>query len=212
METHSQKVRTRTAEELADREKGFLELTHLLDENGFPYFLCLGGLLGAVREKRFIPWDWDVEICVYATDVFERKDELLKLIAEAGFEILKKDLSFENFKIDTAKYQAADVTSFTIIGWHKEGDIWRRNALRIPARFLDTLDEIDFLGRRFKCPHEPEQYLEFQYGKDWRTPKRTADKDDYWTREAFPGGDVTEGGRLGVLVRRFKKKLRSWLR
>lgn len=53
--------------------------------------------------------------------------------------------------------------------------IWgRRWALndfsRVPARHLDGLDEIDFLGERFNVPRESEEMLRRLYGKTWQIP------------------------------------------
>lgn len=47
----------------------------LLNENGIPYFLCAGTLLGAVRNKGFIPWDDDFDIYIFD----ERYNEALDI-------------------------------------------------------------------------------------------------------------------------------------
>ena len=53
------KIRIRSAEELEDRRKCFLEICEALDELEMSYFLIGGVLLGAKRDKAFIEWDWE---------------------------------------------------------------------------------------------------------------------------------------------------------
>jgi hypothetical protein len=212
MESFPPQIRIRTRDELATRRKVFFELDDLLRKLDVPFFLCLGTLLGAVRERDFIAWDWDVELGVKTADIFGKKEGLMRALEAAGFTIKKTDFSYENFKVDVAKYDSPEASSYTIMGWHRTQECWRRNKLLMPAAFLDTLDSIEFLGQRFACPREPERYLEFQYGKDWRTPKRSDDPEEYWTRVSFPGGDVTRGGRLGVFARRVRKVIARILR
>jgi hypothetical protein len=40
----------------------------------------------------------------------------------------------------------------------------------VPGRFLDSLDNIEFLGEIFKVPHDPEGFLRNMYGRTWRVP------------------------------------------
>ncbi len=47
----------------------------------------------------------------------------------------------------------------------------------VPLDVFGSFREIDFLGARLHIPAEPEKYLSFVYGADWRTPKR---KWDWW--------------------------------
>ena len=48
----------------------------------------------------------------------------------------------------------------------------------VPSKFLNNFSTIEFFGRKFNCPNNPEEYLTFAYG-DWKTPLRTSDKNLY---------------------------------
>ena len=64
-ESNNPKVRVRSSNELEIRKKEFLIICKILDSLKIKYFLHGGILLGAIRDKGFIPWDWDVEIAVF---------------------------------------------------------------------------------------------------------------------------------------------------
>jgi hypothetical protein len=67
--------------------------------------------------------------------------------------------------------------------WALKGEICRAD-----KRFLESLDEVDYAGRKVKVPKDYEKYLEYIYG-DWRTPNRdfkTRDDDGSIVRELRP--------------------------
>ena len=61
----NKKIRIRDKKELEDRKNSFLEICNILDELNVRFFIQGGTLLGAKRDKRFIEWDWDVEISLF---------------------------------------------------------------------------------------------------------------------------------------------------
>ena len=56
----------RNIKKLDEKEaiKGLKLLIKMFEENNVDYWIDCGNLLGAIREKRFIPWDTDIDICV----------------------------------------------------------------------------------------------------------------------------------------------------
>ena len=93
------KVRIRTTQELETRKIEFLKICSLLNKLEIKYFLQTGILLGAIRHKGFIPWDWDVELSVYADEVEPKMNELLGEIRKAGFNIEKYYVELSRLKI-----------------------------------------------------------------------------------------------------------------
>ena len=69
----SDKIRIRNNEELIDRKKGFIEIIEILNNLKIFFFIQGGVLLGAVRNKDFIRWDWDVEISLFSNEFFKKK-------------------------------------------------------------------------------------------------------------------------------------------
>ena len=57
-----QKLATRSENQLETRRKNFREIVDILNNLKLNFFLEGGVFLGAIREKDFIKWDWDVEI------------------------------------------------------------------------------------------------------------------------------------------------------
>ena len=56
------KIRIRSDNELKMQNHGLEELSQILNSNKIKHYITGGTLLGAIREKNFIKWDWDVEI------------------------------------------------------------------------------------------------------------------------------------------------------
>ena len=93
------------------------------------YFLHSGILLGAVREKGFIPWDWDIEISVNSNEVFSKIDILLSELNASNFYIIKFNKNPLNLKIDFKGKLSENVTLYTILGWNHDKNkkfYWRK--------------------------------------------------------------------------------------
>jgi len=51
-----------------------VQLKTILERNNIPFFLSYGTALGCVRHNGFIPWDDDVDICIYGSDYMKLKE------------------------------------------------------------------------------------------------------------------------------------------
>ena len=178
------KVRIRSNEELEVRKVEFLKICNLLDKLEIRYFLQTGILLGAIRHKDFIPWDWDVELSVYANEVEPRMDQLISEIEQLGFKIEKYYRELSRLKIDFIGKFSRDTTVYTIQGrnHNKEEKVFWRNKFRVPDHLFNKMSKIKLFEKDHFAPDPPESYLTHQYG-EWKKPLQTSDKSIYLTRK-----------------------------
>lgn len=177
------KIRIRSDEELKIQNVGLEELHHILNDKKIKHFLTGGTLLGAIREKNFIKWDWDVEFTILTDEIFIKKEELNDLFLKSGFQIISYSFKYNNFKWELEKYNFI----YELIGLYKEGEWMYRKGkgTKVPAFFFDKPSDLSFLGNSYQTVSEPEKYLEFCYG-NWKTPIRTTNKTEYLTTEYQP--------------------------
>jgi len=186
------KTRIRTKKELEVRKNEFLKICNLLDKLKIKYFLAAGTLLGAVRNKSFIPWDWDVELSVYSHEVENKMDQLISEIKNSGFTINKYSKELSKLKIDFIGKFSKETTSYKIQGWsyNKKKKIYWRNKFVVPENLIKNMKKIKFYNKYHYAPYPPEDYLKYQYG-DWKKPIKTSDKSVYLTRN-FSGISLME--------------------
>lgn len=196
------KTRVRSEEELISREKGLLDIIDILEKNKIYYFLQAGVVLGARRDDYFIKWDWDVEIGIFEKDFIKNyyiiRKELLKKEFKIFHEIFGRD-----GKINVCRDFDEKSTIFELLSWKLNffKTKYYRWHINIPAKFFKDNHTVNFLGRKFNCPGPVDEYLEYQYGEDWKVPKITSNKKEYLTKDFF---NKNSGN---VLWKRIIKKL-----
>ena len=174
--TFDSKIRLRSDAELDTQNEGLVILKNLLDKIKITSFLSSGTLLGAVREKDFIRWDWDVQMYLLMEEAYPNRNKISETLLNHDFIIHKFIDSKDTLKWDLRRNGAV----FELTAWFVEGK-WRyrrKKSMRVPAYLFEGICNIDFKNVNYRTLNPPEEYLEFCYG-DWKTPKRTSDKRIY---------------------------------
>jgi hypothetical protein len=147
-------------------------LTKLLEANEIKYWLDWGTLLGAVRNGRIIPWDFDIDLGIFSDDIAKAL-QLRVDVWKDGYDIepcsvLPSKLLF--YKKDNH----GDAFHIDLDSWTIDGDIARSTFnpdIIHTMEELSVLVDIEFEGQLYPAPREPEKVLERLFGEDWRTPK-----------------------------------------
>lgn len=156
--------------DLAVAGDNLLAATGALEALGLKWYLMFGTLLGAVREKGFIPHDSDTDIGVFE-DFVQRYDEVASAFKALGFEALKRD-EVRGVYAFSRKGEYIDFYHSRLRrnGWRRR--VWDVESSYVPFACLSELGEVDFLGRSMPAPRQAERVLRILYGRRWRVPLR----------------------------------------
>jgi hypothetical protein len=144
-------------------------IADLLQEAGIPYWLDWGTLLGAMRIGRMIPWDFDIDLGAFEQDV----DRIAWLAqkAQAMGHTLRYEPEYHKFR-----FFGKNGPDF-----HIDIDLWGIKHDIAVSRFdernvhimYDLINHgaIEFEGRGYPCPLNPEDALARLIGPDWMVPK-----------------------------------------
>lgn len=148
-----------------------------LRREGIESAICYGTLLGAVREKAFIPHDDDVDITFpFPTRPEQAMEGLAALtdrLTAGGFDTKLLQATLMIKVTDPATGICVD--AFPIFDWDEDQVMMAMERIRlraVPRASVLPFGRIDFYGRSFGAPARPEDFLADRYGKTWQTPIR----------------------------------------
>jgi len=147
--------------------KNLLDMKKILEEHHVNFFLLYGTVLGALREKDFISHDTDTDIGIFEKEKANLIESIPSLL-DAGFTLIRTKFP-DDLVTFMREDEYIDIGIFTKEK-HALKEYYTYQGNLIDLHFLDTLEEIEFLGEKFYVPSSTELFLEKNYGKDWRIP------------------------------------------
>ena len=142
-------------------------LSACLDKIDINWGPAFGTLIGIVRNDDFQPWKPIFDIYILKEDE-ERFKDILWLLIEADFKLVRYERRGLYFLERNGEY-------FKIFVLHKISSDVRHTGGSdfIHDKYLQNVVKWDFKGIMLNVPADVDEYLTFQYGEDWITPKQT---------------------------------------
>ena len=160
------------------------KISKILDSFKIKHAIFDGALLGFIREGNLIEWDWDAEISISYNDFKCYRMKLIERIEKASIGKVSLNNSYSNAKINIL---LDNNFKYTIQAFHYSRDnkyIYRK-MYQYPAKFLTEIEKIRIQEYDFPIPMNAEELLCLEYGKGWRIPLNSKNKDEYLSKAIY---------------------------
>ncbi|XP_062508830.1 uncharacterized protein RP689-like [Corticium candelabrum] len=162
-------------DERVSRLRGMLfDFVDVAESLRMRYWLEFGALLGAVRNGKIIPWDWDLDVGVMKTDM--ESEQFQSGLKKKGFKLIRKTgCKFYIYRDHNTTF--LDVYMHLI---RKEDDIAIRCEIedvyryKFPAKWISPTAPIMFEGRMLQAPNPPMAMVKevrYPYSYFWTVPQ-----------------------------------------
>ena len=161
--------------------ENLLDFKEVMDRLKIPFALAHGTLLGAYRDKDFIPGD-EIDTDISINEKYaDRAPEIFNALENKGFNMEKWWRYGDKFRCGTASRNG---TFIDILVFHKKGnEVYHigpkkpisnkeYTAFVYPAHCFEKYEKLNFGGIEFNIPQNVEDFFMARYGKNWKTPQK----------------------------------------
>lgn len=145
------------------------EIAEIFAKHKVVFWLRDGTALGIYRDGTVLPHDDDADLGLWYEDLPAAEPAFLALM-EHGFRLYRKTESMLAFLKNN------ETVEFCFSGLPETTEVY----IKTLETFFRDLSPYTYRGCEFLIPAKTETYLEFAYGKTWRTPKVGAWLNSYW--------------------------------
>ena len=143
-------------------KENLLLFKKILDNNEVKFILAYGTLLGAIRENGFISHDEDTDVIILDEDR-QRFIDILFELRQHGFEVGRYEDDLLSI-IKNGEYIDIYIFKHSKLGYRTMcGEM-------IKEHYLINTIKYELFDVEFDIPEKYIGYLEYYYGKNWRTP------------------------------------------
>ena len=142
----------------------------ILNGESITFWLTLGTLLGAIREKDFISWDNDIDLVVYEEEFLPKYNILKEKFISKGF-IFRDWHKSEGTKVGLfKKKQKITIDCLFLDPSYRDNKFRLSKQWRYPSIFFERYETIKFRDMLFRVPSPSKSFLKYVYGKSWTVP------------------------------------------